>query len=267
MDPATHDDHPGHRDGGRLETSSLSYRRHGSCSDGARARPRTPTHGEPAARSTCKARTWTVYTIVDGTSADVDVSASELLDHLDMAGMMALRSEKIATRSPSTRCSPDSAPMSPARTARSIDARCHPGHGRARVVVALGRALRAVRRAGAISRSSVDLSIKLPDGASDAAAETKSLFDPVVGARGAWPTRPGVDADRTRRHRRLRRRLRPHLERAGRWPTGASPRISDWCSAIAPWIRITARARAPTDSSSTCVISGPLLGLRYNFNP
>src|SRR6187402_196493 len=34
------------------------------------------------------------HTVVDGRRTDVDVSSSELFDHLDLAGMMALRSEQ-----------------------------------------------------------------------------------------------------------------------------------------------------------------------------
>jgi hypothetical protein len=113
---------------------------------------------------------------------------------------------------------------------------------------------------------SVDVSIRNPDGTSDAAAQSKSLFDPIVGARAAWPIGQawtviargdiggfGVGSDFT-------------------WSALA---VADWSISENFGLLLGYRA-LDTDYSKgsgedrfnfDMLVSGPLLGLRYNFNP
>lgn len=198
-----------------------------------------------------------------GRSADVSVSSSELFDHLDMAGMMALRSEKeryaLAINAVFTGLSADTVGANGAFYDVDLT----------QDMVELAWSWRLDERyelyvGGRYQSLSLDLSIKLPNGTSDAATQTKSLFDPVVGARGAWPLGQawtliaradiggfGVGSDLT-------------------WSALA---VADW--SISQNFGLVFGYRAlDTDYSKgsgsdrfefDMLVSGPLLGLRYNF--
>lgn len=204
-------------------------------------------------------------TVVKGRSADVDVSFSELWDHLDMAGMMALRSEKeryaLTFNAAFSGLSADVIGKNGAFYDVDVT----------QDLIELAWSWRLDERyelyvGGRYQSLSVDLSIKLPNGASDAAAETKSLFDPIVGARGAWPLGSawtliaradiggfGVGSDFT-------------------WSALA---VADW--SISENFGLVFGYRAlDTDYSKgsgadqfefDMLVSGPLLGVRYNFGP
>lgn len=203
--------------------------------------------------------------VARGRSADVNVSSSELLDHLDMAGMMALRSEQdryaLTLNAVFTGLSADVTGAD--GTFYDVDV--------TQDMIELAWSWRLDERyelyvGGRYQSLSLDLSIKLPNGASDAAAETKSLFDPVVGARAAWPLGQawtliaradiggfGVGSDLT-------------------WSALA---VADW--SISQNFGLVFGYRAlDTDYSEgsgsnrfefDVLVSGPLLGVRYNFGP
>lgn len=205
------------------------------------------------------------YTVVDGRRADVNVSFSELWDHLDLAGMMAIRSEKegyaLTLNAVFTGLSSDITGASGAFYDVDVT----------QDMVELAWSWRLDERyelfvGGRYQTLSVDLSIRSPDGTSDAAAESKSLFDPIVGARAAWPIGQawtliargdiggfGVGSDLT-------------------WSALAA---ADW--SISENFGLVLGYRAlDTDYSKgsgedrfnfDMLVSGPLLGLRYNFNP
>jgi hypothetical protein len=203
--------------------------------------------------------------VVDGTQADLDVSFSELWDHLDIAGMMAVRSETdryaLTLNAMFVGLSADGSGPNGA----FIDADV------TQDLVELAWSWRLDERyelyaGGRYQSLSVDLSIKLPNGASTAAAETKSLFDPIVGARGAWPIGQawtliaradiggfGVGSDLT-------------------WSALAA---ADWSISENFGLVLGYRAMDTDYSKGSganrfeydMTISGPLLGLRYNFNP
>lgn len=205
------------------------------------------------------------HTVVKGRRTDIDVGASELLDHLDMAGMMALRSEKeryaLTINAVFTGLSADA--TGPNGGFYDVDV--------TQDLIELAWSWRLDERyelyvGGRYQSLSVDLSIKLPTGASDAAAESKSLFDPIVGARAAWPLGQswaliaradiggfGVGSDLT-------------------WSALAAV---DW--SISQNFGLVFGYRAlDTDYSHgsgsnrfefDMRVGGPLLGLRYNFGP
>lgn len=204
-------------------------------------------------------------TVVEGRSADFDVSFSDLWDHLDIAGMMAIRSEQeryaLTLNAVFTGLSADA--IGPNGAFFDADV--------TQDMVELAWSWRLDERyelyaGGRYQSLSVDLSIELPNGASNAGAETKSLFDPVVGARGAWPIGQawtliaradiggfGVGSDFT-------------------WSALA---VADWSISENFGLVLGYRA-VDTDYSKgsgadrfefDMQISGPLLGLRYNFNP
>jgi opacity protein-like surface antigen len=203
------------------------------------------------------------YTVVDGQRTDVDVSASQLFDHLDIAGMMALRSESerqaLTLNAQYSGLSADASGAAGAFYDLDVT----------QEMVELAWSWRLNERhelyVGARYQSlSVDLSIRQADGTSSAAQQARSLFDPVVGARGAWPLGQkwtliaradiggfGVDSDLT-------------------WSTLA---VADW--SLSPNFGLVFGYRAlDTDYSQgsgdrrfefDMRVSGPLIGLRYDF--
>lgn len=205
------------------------------------------------------------YTVVDGRRADIDVSFSELWDHLDIAGMMAIRSET------------DRSALTFNAVFTGLGADVTSANGTfydvdvTQDMVELAWSWRLDERyelyvGGRYQSLSVDLSIRNPDGTSNAALEVESLFDPIIGARGAWPLGQawtliaradiggfGVGSDFT-------------------WSALAA---ADW--SISENFGLVLGYRAlDTDYSEgsgadrfnfDMLVSGPLLGLRYNFNP
>jgi len=202
---------------------------------------------------------------VDGRSAEIDVSFSELWDHLDIAGMMAIRSEKdryaLTFNAVFTGLGADV--TGPNGTFFDVDV--------TQDMVELAWSWRLDERyelyaGGRYQSLSVDLSIRNPDGTSNAALEVESLFDPIIGARGAWPLGQawtliaradiggfGVGSDFT-------------------WSALAA---ADWSISENFGLLLGYRA-LDTDYSKgsgadrfnfDLLVSGPLLGLRYNFNP
>lgn len=205
------------------------------------------------------------HTEVRGRRADVEVSSSELLDHLDVAGMMALRSEKdryaLTINAVFTGLSADA---TGARGASyDVDV--------TQDMVELAWSWRLDERyelfaGGRYQSLSVDLSIKLPNGASDAAAKTKRLFDPVLGARAAWPLGQALTV----------------IARADIGGFGVGSELTWSALAAVDWslsenFGLVFGYRAlDTDYSKgsgedrfefDMLVSGPLLGLRYNFGP
>ncbi len=205
------------------------------------------------------------YTVINGNRTDVNVSASELFDHLDMAGMMAVRSET------------DRFALTLNAVFTGLGADGAAGNGNfydldvTQDMVELAWSWRLNERhelfvGGRYQSLSVDLSIKRPDGTSGATDQTKSLFDPVIGARGAWPIGQawtliaradiggfGVGSDFT-------------------WSTMA---VLDWSLSRNFGLVFGYRA-LDTDYSQgsgderfefDMRVAGPLLGLRYNFSP
>lgn len=202
---------------------------------------------------------------VDNRQADVDVSFSDLWDRLDAAGMMALRSEQehyaLTFNAVFTGLGDDFA--GPNGVFYDIDVTQN--------LLELAWSWRLDERyelfAGARYQSlSTELSVKLPDGTSDEALQVEKIFDPVVGARAAWPLGQawtliaradvggfGVGSDFT-------------------WSALA---VADW--SISENFGLVFGYRAlDTDYSDgsgserfefDMLVSGPLLGLRYKFGP
>lgn len=199
-----------------------------------------------------------------GRQADVDVSSSELLDHLDMAGMMAVRSEKqryaLTLNAVFTGLSADG---TGARGAfYDVDV--------TQDLVELAWSWRLDERyelyvGGRYQSLSADLSIKLPN-ASDAVARSKSLFDPILGARAAWPIGQAFT---------LTARADVGGFGVGSDLTWSALAAVDW--SISENFGLVFGYRAlDTDYSKgsgedrfefDLRVSGPLLGLRYNFGP
>ena len=203
------------------------------------------------------------YAVVRGQRTDVSVSASELFDHLDVAGMMAVRTEReryaLTLNAVFTGLSADV--TSATGTFYDLDV--------TQDMVELAWSWRLnepyeLYIGGRYQSLAVDLSIRAPDGSSNAVAQSKSLFDPIVGARAAWPLGQawtliargdiggfGVGSDFT-------------------WSALA---VADW--SISGNFGLVFGYRAlDTDYSQgsgsnrfkfNMLVSGPLLGLRYNF--
>lgn len=200
---------------------------------------------------------------VRGRRTDINVSASDLFDHLDVAGMMALRSEKdryaLTINAVFTGLSADTTGANGAFYDVDVT----------QDMVELAWSWRLDERyelyvGGRYQSLSLDLSIKLPDGTSDAAAQAKSLFDPVVGARAGWPV-----------GQRWMLIARADIGGFGvgsdfAWSALA---VADW--SISENFGLVFGYRAlDTDYSKgsgedrfkfDMLVSGPLLGLRYNF--
>ncbi|MFC4313595.1 hypothetical protein ACFPN2_31265 [Steroidobacter flavus] len=205
------------------------------------------------------------YTVVDGNRTDVSVSASELFDHLDMAGMMAVRSETdrfaLALNAVFTGLSADAA----AKNGNFYDLDV------TQDMVELAWSWRLDERyelfvGGRYQSLSVDLSIKRPDGTSGAADKTKSFFDPVIGARAAWPLGQAWTL----------------IARADIGGFGVGSDLTWSALAVADWslsenFGLVFGYRALDTDYSTgsgderfkfnMLVAGPLLGLRYNFGP
>jgi hypothetical protein len=206
------------------------------------------------------------HTEVLGRQADVEVSSSELLDHLDMAGMMVVRSEKeryaLTLNAVFTGLSTDGA--GPGGVALyDIDV--------SQDMVELAWSWRMDERyelyvGGRYQSLSVDLSLTLPNGASDAAAKSKNLFDPFLGARAAWPIGKAFTV----------------IARADVGGFGVGSDLT-WSALVAVDLSISENfglvlgyRALDTDYSDgsgegrfkfDMLVAGPLLGLRYNFGP
>ncbi len=205
------------------------------------------------------------HTEVRGRQADVEVSSSELLDHLDMAGMMVLRSEKeryaLTINAVFTGLSADAAAANGAFYDLDVT----------QDMVELAWSWRMDERyelyvGGRYQSLSVDLSVKLPTGASDAAAKTKRLFDPVLGARAAWPLGQAFT---------LIARADVGGFGVGSDLTWSALAALDWGLSENFGLVLGYRA-LDTDYSDgsgedrfkfDMLVAGPLLGLRYNFGP
>jgi hypothetical protein len=202
---------------------------------------------------------------VRGRQADVNVSSSELLDHLDMAGMMAVRSEKeryaLTLNAVFTGLSAEG--TSPRGAFADVDV--------TQDLVELAWSWRLDERyelyvGGRYQSLSADLSIRLPNGASDAAAKSKKLFDPVLGARAAWPLGQAFT---------LIARADVGGFGVGSDLTWSALAAVDWSLSENFGLVFGYRA-LDTDYSDgsgddrfkfDMLVAGPLLGLRYNFSP
>ncbi|GFE82718.1 hypothetical protein GCM10011487_47180 [Steroidobacter agaridevorans] len=202
---------------------------------------------------------------VRGRQADVEVSSSELFDHLDMAGMMALRSEK------------DRYALTMNAVFTGLSAEGENAGGAfydvdvSQDMIELAWSWRLndfyeLYVGGRYQSLAVDLSLKQSDGASDAASKSKSLFDPLLGARAAWPLGQAFT---------LIARADVGGFGVGSDLTWSALAAVDW--SISENFGLVFGYRAlDTDYSDgsgadrfkfDMLVSGPLLGLRYNFGP
>lgn len=196
---------------------------------------------------------------------DVDVSFSDLFDHLDVAGMMALRSEReswaLSANAVFTGMSADA--HGPNGTFYDVDV--------TQDLIELSWSWRFDERyevfAGARYQSlATELSVTRPDGTQLERLEVKDLLDPIVGTRGAWQLGEawqlvaradiggfGVGSDFT-------------------WSALA---VIDWSfsknfGAVFGYRALGTDYSRGSGSSRfeyDIVASGPLLGLRYDFSP
>lgn len=202
---------------------------------------------------------------VRGRQADVEVSASDLFDHLDVAGMMALRSEKDRYALAMNVVFTGLTAEGPTAGGAFYDVDV------SQDMIELAWSWRLDERyelyvGGRYQSLSVELSLKLPNGGSDAAAKSKNLFDPLVGARAAWPLGQAFSV----------------IARADIGGFGVGSDLTWSALAALDWnlsenFGLVFGYRAlDTDYSDgsgdnrfafDMLVSGPLLGLRYNFGP
>lgn len=199
------------------------------------------------------------------TSADVDRSFSDLLDHLDVGGMMAIRSEKEAWAISvnAVFLGSEASGLSPQGVGYDVDL------SQDLVEVTWSwRADEVYELFGGVRYQSLaaDVALTDPTGLRRAGLNVESWWDPIIGGRAAWPVSTawtligradvggfGVGSDFT-------------------WSALA---VLDW--SISPSFGLLVGYRALDtdyeDGSGSeffrvdTLVAGPLLGIRFNFGP
>lgn len=205
------------------------------------------------------------HTLIGGTRTDVDVSFSDLLDHLDAAGMMAIRSERErwALGVNVVFLGLDAEASDAGGTFYDVDV--------TQDLTELTWSWRFDERyelfAGARYQSlATEVTLARADGTRDERLEVADLLDPIVGARAAWQV-----AD----HWDLIVRADIGGFGVGSDLTWSGLALVDWTVAKNFGVVLGYRALDTDYSRGSAagrfefdiLVSGPLLGIRYDFSP